>query len=63
MELTDEEVQLFIDGWRKDFGETLSPETARAEAMRLLFFFFSTLEELLGSVPEAGLSDHQDIPS
>lgn len=46
MELTDEEVQIFIEGWRKDFGETLTPDEARAEATRLLTFF-STLEELL----------------
>ena len=59
MELTDEEIELFIEGWRKDFGETLSPERARSEAVRLLNFF-STLEELLISDPRADLPGDED---
>ena len=39
MNLTDKQIQDFIDAWHADFGETLSPEQAGAEAHRLLDFF------------------------
>jgi hypothetical protein len=46
MELTDEDVQEFIEAWREDGGEPLDLETGRAEMRRLLDFFV-TMEELL----------------
>ena len=39
MQLSDEQVKDFIDAWKADFGETLTVEDARAEALRLLDFF------------------------
>jgi repressor LexA len=46
MELTDEQVLSFIECWEKDFGERLSLDQARGEAMRLLTFF-GQMEALL----------------
>lgn len=43
MELTDLDVQNFRESWKQDFGEDLSPDRARSEALRLLDFF-ATLE-------------------
>ena len=43
MELTDQDVQNFRESWKQDFGEDLSPDRARSEALRLLDFF-ATLE-------------------
>ncbi len=39
MNLTDKHIQDFIDAWKADFGDTLSPEEATNEAKRLLDFF------------------------
>jgi hypothetical protein len=39
MKLSDEQIKGFIEAWHADFGETLSVETARSEALRLLDFF------------------------
>jgi hypothetical protein len=39
MNLTDEEIQGFIDAWERDFGERLPKDRARTEIERLLFFF------------------------
>ncbi len=46
MQLSDQQVQSFIECWQKDFGEVLTPEEARAEAMRLLDFFVIFAEGL-----------------
>lgn len=50
VDLSDADVAEFINAWQADFGEVLSPEEARSEALRLLHFF-GTLEEALR--PEA----------
>ncbi len=39
MNLSDQQITDFIEAWQKDFGETLSFETAKAEATRLADFF------------------------
>jgi hypothetical protein len=46
MQLSDEQIKDFIEAWHADFGETLSVETARSEALRLLDFFAWMVEEL-----------------
>lgn len=46
MTLSDQQVQDFIECWRKDFREVLTPAEARAEAMRLLDFFETFAEGL-----------------
>jgi hypothetical protein len=46
MELTTAEIQEFIECWKADGGGMLTPEQARAEALRLLAFF-ATLEGVL----------------
>jgi hypothetical protein len=49
MQLSDEQIGEFIEAWKADFGETLSIEEARAEALRLLDFFGQFAEGLLES--------------
>lgn len=39
MQLSDQQIQSFIECWKKDFGEVLTAEEARVEAIRLLEFF------------------------
>lgn len=46
MDLSDQSIHEFIEAWRADFGESLSPETACSEANRLLDFFIWMNEEL-----------------
>ena len=46
MQLSDEQIQSFIECWKKDFGEVLTPDQARVEAVRLLDFF-AALDEML----------------
>lgn len=46
MNLTDQQIQDSIDVWKRDFGETLSPEIAELEAGRLLEFFTEMAESL-----------------
>ena len=46
MQFRDEQIRAFIDAWQADFGETLSVEAARSEALRLLDFFAWMVEEL-----------------
>ena len=46
MQLSDEQIGEFIEAWKADFGETLSIEEARAEALRLLDFFGQFAEGL-----------------
>lgn len=46
MQLSDEQILSFIDCWKKDFGEALTPEQARVGAMRLLDFFAALAEML-----------------
>lgn len=48
MQLSNEQIQSFIECWQKDFGETLTPEQARVEALRLLEFF-AVLADILRS--------------
>jgi len=44
--ITDKQIQDFIDAWRKDFGETLSLAAAENEAKSLLNFFVQMAEGL-----------------
>jgi hypothetical protein len=46
MKLSEEQIERFIECWRQDFGEVLTPERARSEAMRLLDFFAALAEML-----------------
>lgn len=39
VDITDHDIQAFIEAWKKDFGETLTADQARPEASRLLTFF------------------------
>ena len=39
MNLSNQQIQDFIEAWRKDFDETLSFEAAKDEATRLVDFF------------------------
>lgn len=61
MKLSDEQVQSFIECWKKDFGEVLTPEEARAEAMRLLDFF-AALAEMLRHPRQSPPLSHSDTP-
>lgn len=36
MKLSDDDIQEFIGIWKKEFGETLSPDEARHEASQLI---------------------------
>ena len=51
MQLSNEQIQAFIECWRKDFGEVLTPEQARVEALRLLEFFAVLAEMLRRDLP------------
>ncbi len=44
--LSDQQIHNFIEAWRNDFGETLSPEAAEKEATHLLAFFTTMAEGL-----------------
>ena len=46
MQLSNEQILSFIECWKKDFGEVLTPDQARVEAMRLLDFFEQFAEGL-----------------
>jgi len=46
MQLSNEQIQSFIECWKQDFGEILTPEEARVEATRLLDFFQKFAEGL-----------------
>lgn len=62
MPIADEAIEDFIEAWKEDFGETLTPEVARMEANRLLDFFASINEVLQG--PESRPSEaggHGDV--
>ena len=62
MRLSEEQVQSFIECWQKDFGEVLTPEEARAEAMRVLDFF-AALAEMLRHPRQSPPSPRSDIPT
>lgn len=48
MELGDHEIDRFIRAWKKDFGETLSEDDARAELSRLLTFLYALYDSTNG---------------
>ena len=56
MELSDEQVREFIEAWEADFGETLSFDAARSEALAFLDFFAWMVDEL-------GFQDRQSADS
>lgn len=45
MNLTYEQINDFIAAWKRDFGETLSPEISELEVNRLLEFFADMTED------------------
>ncbi|MHB0978141.1 MAG: hypothetical protein ACYC1K_01925 [Minisyncoccota bacterium] len=57
MQLSNEQIQAFIECWRKDFGEVLTPEQARVEALRLLEFFAVLAEILRRDLPTPADAD------
>jgi archaellum biogenesis protein FlaJ (TadC family) len=62
--LTNQQIQDFIDAWKGDFNETLSFEEARAEATRLLDFFAQFAEGLTAirdRKEEVNTPDESDI--
>jgi hypothetical protein len=59
MELTDADIQDFIECWKADGGGILTPEQARAEALRLLTFF-ATLEGVLQNAERDRGADQSD---
>ena len=62
MQLSDKQMQSFIECWKKDFGEILTPEQARVEATRLLEFF-AALADMLRSRPESSTKNEEPSPS
>lgn len=44
VDLTDKEIQRFIEAWEKDFGEGLSKEEPQLELSRLLNFLYTLAE-------------------
>ena len=58
MQLSDEQIRDFATCWKRDFGEDLSPDRAREEAMRLLDFFV-TLAEVF-TVPPSTVTESED---
>ena len=52
MDLTETDIKEFIEAWKEDFGETLSPEEARAGIERLLAFFLAL--EISGRCGDVG---------
>ena len=46
MQLSNEQILSFIECWKEDFGEVLTPDQARVEAMCLLDFFEQFAEGL-----------------
>lgn len=59
MQLSNEQILSFIECWRKDFGEVLTPEQARVEALRLLEFFAVLADVLRRDRPS--LADKEEI--
>lgn len=58
MNLSDQQIQNFIEAWRKDFGEALSAESAEKEATRQLDFFMQMEEGLRSQRTQADRPDH-----
>jgi hypothetical protein len=58
MELSEAQIKDFIGCWKRDFGEELAPDMARAEAMRLLDFF-ATLADVFAS-SQAAVTEAED---
>jgi hypothetical protein len=46
MRFSDERIQSFIENWRRDFGELLTPAQANQELERLLEFFAALADGL-----------------
>ena len=64
--MTNDNVQRFINVWKKEFGEELTPEEGRAELNRLLVFFtrLASMEAVPPAVKETGEKagyDHRDL--
>ena len=62
MQLSDEHIKDFIEAWQADFGEMLSVEAARSEALRLLDFFAWMVEELGFQERQAGSAPKNSSP-
>lgn len=62
VELSHEDIQAFIEAWKRDFGEVLTPECAESEIRRLLHFF-GTLEAVLeGRTRPGELEERDELP-
>ena len=60
IELTEDDINSFIDMWQRAFGETLSRDVAIAEAKRLIDFFL-TLADDRRQVSEPFIPDFDPI--
>jgi hypothetical protein len=47
MNLSNKQIEGFVEAWKADFGETLTKEMAHSEANRLLEFFLTMHEDLM----------------
>jgi hypothetical protein len=68
MQLSDDQIQRFIEAWRVDFGEVLSPEAARtygSQSTTRLLDFFAAMSEMLRyprkAEPSGGHGDLGDL--
>jgi len=60
MQLSEKQINDLIEAWKADFGETLSPDAARSEALRLLDFFVWMVDELTAQKRQTGASPADD---
>lgn len=58
MQLSDEQVRDFAACWKRDFGEDLSPDSAREQATRLLAFFAALAEAF--AIPPAAATESEE---
>ncbi len=49
MQLSDDDIQEFIEIWKKEFGETISVDDARRHATQLLTLFRSVARDALNA--------------
>jgi hypothetical protein len=61
MQFKDEDIEEFIRVWKEEFGETISPDRARAEAQRLVDFFMALAERFRRGIDKA-MADRGTMP-
>lgn len=52
MELTDQDIQEFMEAWKADFREDIPPAQARTKALQLLDFFATLDLVATGNYPQ-----------